>query len=220
MSDTQSQAPEKIDDTIDTAQTSEQIAALTAEKEAAQISKEAQDRVARETAPSKPAEPKVYYVLDTSAAPENPSRTHEQIIDGGVQTFSFTYGKPTALPLAVATKFLRHDSFKLCDAQGRVVNYRRVPRQPDDLGAGEKFKLGDNETIARYDELTTSAILQRALELPGGERFAAGITAEQRPAVIDFIKDTFAKLRKANQSKEADIGADDFVPEYDESDAA
>lgn len=159
-------------------------------------------------------------VLDTSATPSENSptgeRMHAQIINGITKIFRFKPGVGTPLDPAVAAKFLRHDAFRLVDADGNELPYERVPKQPNDLQAGEKLVLADNETVARYDELTNAALLQRVLPLPGGEKFSA--EAPDRKAVIDFIIAAQQKLAAAKRSRVSDVGADEFVPaaDYDE----
>ena len=117
-------------------------------------------------AATKPKAPATLFVIDTTAKPGNKPRDHQQIVDGVIKTYSFWAGKPLELPLAVAIKFLKHEEFKLTNAQGDLLPYHRRPKQPDELEAGEHFKIADDETIAKYGELTNRALFQRALELP------------------------------------------------------
>ncbi len=166
------------------------------------------------TKPAKTA-PKKVFVIDTTAV-DGP-RVHEMIVDGTIKKFTFQPREALELNLAVAVKFLKHEAFQLANEKGEALPYDRRPKQPDELGAGEKFKLGENETIARYDELMTSALLQRALEMPGGEKFT-GKDKPDRVAMIDFIKGTLAERQKVNTAKEKDIGDDDFVPDSIEDD--
>lgn len=148
--------------------------------------------------------PKKMLVLDTTALPGQPPRVHEQIVEGIVKPFTFEAGKPLPLPPAIAIKFLQHDSFWLVNEKGERLPYSRRPKQPEELGAREKFKLADHETIARYDELSTKALFQRVLELPGGEKLAHGETPPERAVLISFILDTMAERRKANTSSDRD----------------
>lgn len=171
-------------------------------------------RVSVPPVPAAPAEPAKVYVLDTTATAERPIRKHDMVIDGLIRPITFEFGKPTALDQHVAIKFLKHDGFKLTDKDGNLLKYEHRPKQPDELGAGEKFKLGENEVVARYDELTLASIFARACELPGGEQFAKQ-TKPDRGEMIAFIKATKKKMAEANKSKEADIGKDDFIPEAD-----
>ncbi len=175
------------------------------------------------TAETKPEAPKkaaapVMYVLDSTARPDSidqqgrvvsGSRIHEQIVDGTLKTFTFKQGEPQALHPAVALKFLKHEGFLLTDAEGNVQPFSRRPKQPEELGAGETIKLKDDETIAQLDELSNAALQGRVLEMTGGEKFA---TSTNRAAMIDFIVKAKVANRKANTSKERDVGEMDFVP--------
>lgn len=171
------------------------------------------------TAPKKDTKPAHLLVLDSTAT-EGP-RTHEQIVDKIVTPYTFERGKPLRLPYAVAAKFLQHDAFKCVNEEGKIIAWQRRPRQPEELGAGERLKLADNETIARYDELSSAALFQRAVELPGGERFAKAGQRPERTDMIAFITEAAVLKKKANVSNEKDIGEGEFVPEAEaEEDAA
>lgn len=172
-------------------------------------------------AATKPA-PIMWYVIDTTALPGGQNRTHELIV-GKVKTgFVFEPGKPKALPIEIAVKFLKVESFKRTDEHGNLVPYNRQPKQPDELGAGERFKLGEGETIARFEELTNVSLLQRCLELPGGEAMSGGEMEprERRTKMIAFIVATMEERRKANLAKEADMDRDSFLPPPEAGDDA
>lgn len=179
----------------------------------------ADDKANEPKADAKPAERKKMRVLDTTAVPGGANRHHEQIVDGIARTFIFEPGKGLELPAEIAVKFLKTDGFKLVDDDNNVVVYERPPRQPEDLGAGEKLVLAPNETVARYDELTNAALVKRAAPMPGGEVFARSAQLD-RAAVIRFIMDTKAKLAAANVSKDKDIGDDEFLPPAETDEAA
>lgn len=170
----------------------------------------AQAKTTAPTVTAGAAMPAVFYVLDTTAVEGN--RIHEQRIDGIIKSFTFSPGKPLELAPAIALKFLKHDAFKACDKDGNLVAYKRPPKQPDELQAGEQIKLAEDETVARYSELSTLALQHRAVQMQGGERFA---DKPDRKDMIAFIVETKAKFKKANTSKEADVGPNDFVPESD-----
>lgn len=155
-------------------------------------------------------------VLDTTAI--NEPRTHEQVVDGVIRPFVFERGKPLPLPFAIASKFLVHEAFKLMNEKGEIIAWKRHPKQPDELGAGEKIKVGDDETIARYDELSNNALLQRAVVMPGGEKFAQGKDRPDRGAMISFITEATKLKRRAMLSAEKDIGDGEFTPEAEADD--
>lgn len=160
--------------------------------------------------------PRMLNVIDTTAV-DGP-RTHEQIVEGRKRLFTFEPGKPLPLEFPIAMKFLRHEAWKAIDDDGKEIAMLRRPKQPEELGAGEKFKLGDDETIARYDELSTHALLQRAVVLPDGEQFAKAETKPERLALIEFIKKVAVAQKRANLSREKDVGDDGFTPEAEVGD--
>jgi hypothetical protein len=135
------------------------------------------------------------YVVDTTALPGQPPRVHDMYDGKLLKPFEFKAGAPTRLPFAVAIKFLRISAFKRTDEHGNLLPYSRQPKQPEELGAGEKLEIADNQTVARYTELSTMALVQRALELPGGE---VVIATKDRDRMIDFIIEQKKKKRVAN----------------------
>jgi hypothetical protein len=158
--------------------------------------------------------PTTLFVLDSTATPEAPARTHEMIVDGAIREFTFKSRVPLELPRAIALRFVKHDSFKLTNAQGEpIAEFRRQPRQPDELQAGETLTLADDETVARYDELSTPALQHRVLEMPGSEHFDA--PAPSRKDMIAFIIAAKLEARAKNTSRVKDVGADEFVPDAD-----
>lgn len=165
---------------------------------------------AKTAAPSKAkSDTKDFYVLDTTAIAGKGERVHQMMVDGLLKNFTFQPGIPTLLPIEVAIKFLKHDAFRLTDKDGTLQAYNRRPKQPDELGAGERFSVPDHQTVANYTELTNAALQQRVLELPGGEGLP---DLKNRQMLIDFIIKTTVERRKANAEKKPDIGADEFIP--------
>lgn len=181
----------------------------------------------KETKPA--AKPQLFHVVDTTATPDDidgngktisGARVHEQLVDGVKRSFRFEHGKPLAMPKAIAMKFLRHDSFRLTNEEGEPIEFKRAPRQPDELGAGERLVLKPEETVARLDELSIPALQQRVLPHPGGEKFAAVPAKADRASLeafrgemVQFLLDIKAALAKANTSRERDVGAGEFTPE-------
>lgn len=164
---------------------------------------------------------KTILVLDTTATPAGGPRIHEQLVNGQVRQFTFKPGEPLEMPIEVAVKFLRFPAFLRVNEKGEPIAYTRQPKQPEELQAGEQIELSEHETIARFDEITSKALLQRAMELPGGERFAAaGESGPDREAMIAFLVEKAKERRKANIAAKPDIGADEFFPEPEEMEAA
>lgn len=158
--------------------------------------------------------PQLWYVVDTTVQIDAP-RTHEQIVAGRITPFKFEAATPLAMAPAIALKFLKHPAFIRTDADGKEIAYERAPKQPEELGAGEKLILKDNESIARYDELSTAALMQRAAVLPDGEKFASG-TKPDREEMIAFITAFKLANRKANAAKEPERAKDEYDPGADD----
>lgn len=153
------------------------------------------------------------FVLDTTATQESGSRTHDMLVDGRAVPVKFDYGVPKELPFGVAMRFLKTPEFQLTDKDGKPRDFQRVPIQPDELGAGERFRLAEDETVAKYNELTVDALVMRAVLLPGGEKMSKRFGKD---AIVEFIQTATAERRKANTVNEAN--PDEFLPEADASD--
>jgi len=144
--------------------------------------------------------PDFLYVIDTTAIQGRGNRIHEMKVDGLIKPFTFEPGKALKLPFPVAIKFLKIPAFKRTNEEGDLQPYHRQPKQPHELAAGEKFELKDHQTVAEYSELSNMSLLQRALELPGGELLP---DKGNRQALIDFIVKTTVAQREANAVREA-----------------
>lgn len=165
----------------------------------------------------KPADAGVMYVIDMTATPNSGPREHDMMVDGVVRSIKFVPGKPYKMPREVAVKFLRiSTAFKLTDADGNVLAWRGVPKQPDELQAGEKLRLAPDETVANYNDLHDEALWLRAVSLPGGEKVTKDGSRED---VIAFIIGAIAERKKLNSVNEAN--PDEWTPPADsEEDAA
>lgn len=164
---------------------------------------------------AKPAPvPQIFHVIDTTAVPGGGNRAHEMMVEGVLKTFEFEPGKPRPLPRAVALKFLNIEAFKLVDENGNLKPFRRPPKQPHELGAGEQFTLGDDETVAHFDELSTPALQHRVITMPGGEQLGNA----SRSDMVAFIVAARKVAAKLNVAKTPDVGRDEFVPlpDFDE----
>lgn len=153
------------------------------------------------------------YVLDTTARP-GISRVHELMVKGIERPYTFEYGKPTLLSRTEAVRFLEIDAFKHTDAEGNVLDdYRPVPKQPENVQAGEVFALEDDQTIARFDELLTDTLQHRCIVKHGGDRFAE---SKDRARMIKFLMDAKPKRIKPV----ARVDADDYLVELLDEEAA
>lgn len=125
------------------------------------------------------SEEKLFRVTDSSATAEHPVRNHEVMVDGQVRQVEFKYGEPTVLSMDVAMKF-KKDGFKIADFDGREVKPNAVTDET------VRIRIGDDEVVAKYEELSIDALQMRAVVLPGGERFLQGPV--EKDAVIAFLK--------------------------------
>lgn len=167
-----------------------------------------------EQSSSQPTAPAQMFVLDTTCRPgDNAKRTHDMPINGQVRPITFEYGKPLPLPREVALKFLEHAEFLHTDVEGNVLPFQRRPKQPEDLGAGETLVLKEDETIARFDELSTIALQNRVIAKNGGEKFAA---SSDRGSMIAFLSALKPKQPQMTKAKPVD-GAPDLVDLEDEA---
>lgn len=169
----------------------------------------------------------VLYVIDTTAQPDSSngtiivsgSRSHD-IVDanGKVTVYTFRYQTPTRMPFEHAAKFLRHEGFVRTDAEGNPLPWMRAPKRPDELEAGEAFKLADDQVVAYVAELTDEALRRRIATLPGGEKYAK----MDREMMIDAFEMLARKMREANTVDEAAEreANDEYVPPLMASEAA
>jgi hypothetical protein len=148
------------------------------------------------------------YVMDGSATPTSGDRIHELMHAGGrLKSYTFEYGKPLHLPFALAVRFLKNEGFYRTDAAGEEIPFERAPKRPEELAAGEKLTISDDQVIARYSELTNEALTLRAAMLPASEEVVA---KGPREAVIKFIVEHNIKTREQNTVHERVV--DEFTP--------
>jgi hypothetical protein len=169
---------------------------------------EAQAVGGADKAPTGRTHPDKVLIVDTNAHPDQPSadgtktikgsRVHEMMIDGRKRAFVFEHGVPLAVEWPVAIRFLRDEAFRLVDENGEELPFQRTPKQPHELEAGQQFRLGDEETVARYEELHDEALRLRAMQIPGGERFGR---STNRDAMVEFIMSANASRRRENTAR-------------------
>jgi hypothetical protein len=140
------------------------------------------------------AETETLYVMDTTATPAYPTRTHEHLIDGVPTQFTFAVGQKLPLSIDKALKFLKDPAFIVTDADGK--RYDPTPKEPTGAAAVE---LAPNELIARIDELSTDALVIRAKQINGGEGFKK---QDGREKIIAFLIEKTAATR-ANEAARA-----------------
>jgi len=141
------------------------------------------------------------FVLDTTATPEVSKRTHQQLIDGKLESFTFTHNVALELPYAIAMKFSNHESFIVTKESPDGARVMPAPA----VDANDRLKLAADEVVANLDELKVESLYQRAASQPGGEKFK---TNTKRDVLISFLHE--AALRDRNKvEKNADPEAMD-----------
>lgn len=147
------------------------------------------------------------YVLDRSATHRAGTREHELILaDGEIRPFAFEPFKGTRLPFEIAMRFLKSEGFVLVDATNQVIPFKKLPKRPEELEAGEQLKVGMEETIARYDELTDRALAMRVAQLPGSEVI---VRRGSRDEMVKFIVD-FYQLKARQNARRENMNIDDL----------
>lgn len=154
------------------------------------------------------------WVLDTTAkvGHSHEKRTHDMTVDGRIVPFPFEPDKRTKVPFPVALKFIRHPEFLAfygpedgAQEFGRVMDTQHGRR----LAAGEVFALGADEVVAKFHELRQDALLARAMQLPGGERFKKNAPARD---LADFITNHIRteRMREQQATRRREKGAASF----------
>lgn len=128
-------------------------------------------------------EDKIMYRVRDLLATAGP-RTHEFLDRRGVRQ-KFTFKDDTDyvdVPMSIATKVIGNEGFEVLNQRGMVL---RAVRSAD-TGQQKGIILAHDEIVAKYDELTTDALIERAV--------AAGFKPEgddtTRDQLIDFLIET------------------------------
>lgn len=94
-------------------------------------------------------------------------RTHELPgEDGRLVSYTFKPREHLPMPMAQAMMLVANDGFEVLDPAGKRLQVRTPGGQG---GASKGIVLRPDEVVARLDELTLDALLQRATRLPGGD---------------------------------------------------
>ncbi len=132
-------------------------------------------------------------VIDSSCTSEFPIRTHDIVVKGEIIPVTFKYGEEKILPLEHGIKFLQ-DGFTVFEEGKKTA--MDLPAFTDDT---IRNRIGEDEVVAKYDELTEAALKLRAAIIPGGEHFVGDDIA--KTDVIGFLK---AAVIRASEAKEDD----------------
>jgi hypothetical protein len=144
-------------------------------------------------------------VIDTNA--RGITRKHEPVL-GAV--YDLSAEKSTKMPKAHAVAFLRDPAFKVLDENGEV----QIPLPEVEALDARKARPADLEpgqTIARFEELTDTALLARVLVRPGGH----AIKPSSREAMIDFLMGAplKAELPASERLRVSEMADPDMMPD-------
>lgn len=148
------------------------------------------------------------FVLDTNANANHQIRVHEVLNDDGTTTqYEFNYGKKTEMPLHHGLKFLIDPAFVVADADGNRID----PRPRREQEQENALALDPDQTVAKYEELTTAALFVRCKMLAGSDKIKKNT---QKGDLIQFLIEAGAKAdgvtpTKGGNAKGAATPADD-----------
>lgn len=124
-------------------------------------------------------EPEALLIIDSSVNEDHPIRVHEIIVDGDIVPITFKLGEPTVLPFKQGIKFMK-DGFTVKAASGDDLNLPAVPNE------NVIAQLKADETVAKYGELTFTALKLRASQKKDGEVYLDADEGD-RADIIDFL---------------------------------
>lgn len=119
-------------------------------------------------------------VIDSSCTAESGIRKHTVIVHGVETAVDFEFGKETILPYDSAVKF-NMPGFRVEDPE-TGEELRPSPKTDETI----RTRIGPDEIVANYDELTVSALIMRASTLPNGEKFLDN--KAKREDIVAFLK--------------------------------
>jgi hypothetical protein len=139
-------------------------------------------------------------VRDPSCTPTSKERTHELMIDGEPKPYTFKHGEEMKLPRPEAMKFLKA-GFTVLDGGKKI---EQTPEQP----TNGKIVLGENQTVATFNELSQEALWKRCVQEVGGEKFSRSDPRREMEAFLIKRKSELEQARKGA----AENGVEDFTP--------
>jgi hypothetical protein len=98
-------------------------------------------------------------------------RTHLMPNEPGTRDSSYTFQDwqtATEVPIHHAMMFAQCPDFEVYDQDGKPLTMRNL----EGVGGTGKLVLRPDETIARLDELSREALIDRAKRLPGGDKIS------------------------------------------------
>lgn len=155
-----------------------------------------------------------FLVIDSSVNEDNPVREHEIIVKGQIIPVVFRLGEPKILPFEHAMKFMK-DGFTVKEVNGSDINLPAVPT--DSVSA----QLAPDETVAKYSELTFSALKLRAAQKSDGDIYLEA-KEEDRLEIISFLMGEVPAVEvdtveadDGDRSEEIDVTEPKITPDPD-----
>lgn len=144
--------------------------------------------------------------------PNEPPRIHE----AGGHSWPLFRDQPCPMPPHVAAVFLRDPAFRVLDEAGEQM--LTLPSSENLDAARRRPNLERGETVAKFEELTHTALLARAVLRAGGEQFTR---QTKRDALVAFLTDAPAISELREHEKARSTGGEaGIVPGGEEMDDA
>lgn len=153
---------------------------------------------------SKEAKEKFLRVTDSSCTSDAPVRQHTINVRGEEILVTFELGKETILPFEQGVKFMV-DGFKVEEVDGFELHLPTVAK--DSVTA----QLAKDECVAKFSELTLTALTLRAAQKPGGEIYLNATEEEKADVVAFMIGEPPAGAIDAEENLIEDEESDDDV---------
>jgi hypothetical protein len=147
-----------------------------------------------------------FMVFDMNA--RSAGRIHD-MVDG--TRYELHAGKGTPVPERHALLFLRDEAFKVVDPSGATLaSVAHLANERDGSRA-----LADDETIARYEELTHDALLARAVLRPG----AAFGRKSSKAELVAFLTNAPVKQELPRHLRARDTSSPEGIEDAEETGA-
>ncbi len=136
-------------------------------------------------------------VSDTNA--KSAPRIHEPVAGF---FYSLTAQEKTRMPRAHAAVFLRDSAFRVFDELGQLQS--ALPAQEALRATNGGIVLGEGQTVANFDDLTTKALFARCVARPGGHE----VNPKDRAAMVEFLKTAPMVVELPREQRARDMTSD------------
>ena len=150
------------------------------------------------------------FVMDTTANPHFPKRSHEIItgMDGDIaitKSYEFTPHQRVEMPFEHAVKFLPHDAFIVTKDEEGKERFDPTPSKPSE---GATIKIAPNQVIANLSELTVDALVIRSNQVAGGEKLRK---QDGKDTLIAFLTEQAEANPERSHEETGEDGGDDLL---------